>query len=57
MNKLVEIKNLKKYFWTGGGPFKKKDAVRAIDDVSLYNYALTEEEIQLQYNLGNSTDG
>ena len=36
MEKLVEIKNLKKDFWTGGGTFKKKEAVRAVDDVSLY---------------------
>ena len=36
MEKLVEIRNLKKYFWTGGGPFKTKEAVRAIDDVSFY---------------------
>ena len=42
MKKLVEIKNLKKYFWVGGGPFKKKEAVRAIDDVSFY---INEREI------------
>ena len=36
MEKLVEIKNLKKYFWTGGGPFRSKEAVRALDNVSLY---------------------
>jgi len=36
MEKLVEIRNLKKYFWTGGGPFRKKEAVRAVDDVSFY---------------------
>ena len=36
MEKLVEIKNLKKYFWTGGGPLRKKEAVRALDNVSLY---------------------
>ena len=42
MEKLVEINNLKKYFWTGGGPFKKKEAVRAIDDVSFY---INEREI------------
>ena len=34
MGKLVEIKNLKKYFWMGKGPFGKKDVVRAVDDVS-----------------------
>jgi len=34
MEELVEIRNLKKYFWTGGGPFKTKNAVRAVDDVS-----------------------
>jgi peptide/nickel transport system ATP-binding protein/oligopeptide transport system ATP-binding protein len=36
MEKLVEIKNLKKYFWTGGGPFRSKEAVRALDNVSFY---------------------
>jgi len=36
MEKLVEIKNLKKYFLTGGGPFRKKEIVRAVDDVSFY---------------------
>ncbi len=32
--KLIEIKNLKKYFLTGKGPFGKKDFIRAVDDVS-----------------------
>jgi len=36
MEKLVEVKNLKKYFWTGRGAFIKKEAVRAVDDVSFY---------------------
>ena len=36
MEKIVEVKNLKKYFWIGGGPFKKKEAVRAIDDINFY---------------------
>jgi len=36
MEKLVEVRNLKKYFLTGGGPFGEKDAVRAVDDVSFY---------------------
>ena len=36
MEKLVEIANLKKYFWTGGGFFRKKNAIKAVDDVSLY---------------------
>jgi len=36
MEELVEIRNLKKYFWTGGGPFRKKNAVRAVDDVSFH---------------------
>ena len=31
---LVEVKELKKYFPLGGGPFKKKDAVKAVDNVS-----------------------
>ncbi len=34
MDTLVEVKNLKKYFYQGGGPFKKKDAIKAVDDVS-----------------------
>lgn len=36
MGKLVEVKNLKKYFWGGGGLSKKKEAVRAVDDVTFY---------------------
>lgn len=31
---LVEVKDLKKYFPIGGGPFKKRDAVKAVDNVS-----------------------
>lgn len=42
MEKIVEVKNLKKYFWIGGGPFKKKEAVRAIDDINFY---IKKEEI------------
>jgi oligopeptide/dipeptide ABC transporter ATP-binding protein len=34
MDHLVEVTNLKKYFYQGGGPFKKKDAIKALDDVS-----------------------
>jgi oligopeptide/dipeptide ABC transporter ATP-binding protein len=34
MESLVEVTNLKKYFYLGGGPFKKKEAVKAVDDVS-----------------------
>lgn len=34
MDTLVEVKNLKKYFYQGGGPFKKKDAIKAVDNVS-----------------------
>jgi peptide/nickel transport system ATP-binding protein/oligopeptide transport system ATP-binding protein len=34
MDHLVEVKNLKKYFYQGGGPFKQKDAIKALDDVS-----------------------
>jgi oligopeptide/dipeptide ABC transporter ATP-binding protein len=34
MDTLVEVKELKKYFPIGGGPFKKKDAVKAVDNVS-----------------------
>jgi len=36
MEKLVEVKNLKIYFWGGRGLSKKKEAIRAVDDVSLY---------------------
>ncbi len=36
MDHLVEVTNLKKYFYQGGGPFKKKDAIKALDDVSFY---------------------
>jgi oligopeptide/dipeptide ABC transporter ATP-binding protein len=34
MDNLVEVKELKKYFYQGGGPFKKKEAVKALDNVS-----------------------
>ncbi|MFA5102127.1 MAG: ABC transporter ATP-binding protein [Candidatus Thermoplasmatota archaeon] len=34
MDHLVQVTNLKKYFYQGGGPFKKKDAIKAVDDVS-----------------------
>jgi peptide/nickel transport system ATP-binding protein/oligopeptide transport system ATP-binding protein len=36
MDHLIEVKNLKKYFYQGGAPFKKKEAVKAVDDVSFY---------------------
>ena len=36
MDNLIEVKNLKKYFYQGGGPFKKKEAIKAVDDVSFY---------------------
>ncbi|MBA7528176.1 Oligopeptide transport ATP-binding protein OppF [subsurface metagenome] len=36
MEKLVEVKNLKKWFWTGKSLLGKKIAVRAVDDVSFY---------------------
>jgi oligopeptide/dipeptide ABC transporter ATP-binding protein len=36
MDHLVEVTNLKKYFYQGGGPFKKKEAIKAVDDVSFY---------------------
>ncbi|PKP54701.1 ABC transporter ATP-binding protein, partial [Candidatus Atribacteria bacterium HGW-Atribacteria-1] len=32
----VEVKNLKKWFWMGKSPLGKKEAVRAVDDVSFY---------------------
>src|SRR4030042_4643925 len=34
MDNLVEVKELKKYFYQGGGPFKKKEAIKALDNVS-----------------------
>jgi oligopeptide/dipeptide ABC transporter ATP-binding protein len=34
MDNLIEVKNLKKYFYQGSGPFKKKEAIKALDNVS-----------------------
>ncbi|MBN1860699.1 MAG: ABC transporter ATP-binding protein [Candidatus Thermoplasmatota archaeon] len=34
MENLVEVQNLKKYFYQGGGPFKSKEAIKAVDNVS-----------------------
>jgi peptide/nickel transport system ATP-binding protein/oligopeptide transport system ATP-binding protein len=42
MDRLIDIHHLKKYFWTGGGLFRKKDAIKAVDDVSFY---IEKEEI------------
>jgi len=36
MDNLIEVQNLKKYFYQGSGPFKKKDAIKALDNVSFY---------------------
>ncbi len=36
MEKLIEVKNLKKWFLMGGRLWGKKEAVRAVDDVSFY---------------------
>jgi peptide/nickel transport system ATP-binding protein/oligopeptide transport system ATP-binding protein len=36
MDNLIEVKNLIKYFYQGSGPFKKKEAIKALDDVSFY---------------------
>ena len=36
MNKLIEIRNLKKYFITGKTFFNKGEYVRAVDDISFY---------------------
>ena len=36
MDKLVEVKNLKKYFWLEQGPFKEKLPIKAIDNINLY---------------------
>jgi len=34
LQKLIEVRNLKKWFWTGTTRLGKRDAVRAVDDVS-----------------------
>jgi peptide/nickel transport system ATP-binding protein/oligopeptide transport system ATP-binding protein len=34
LQKLIEVKNLKKWFWTGTSRIGKRDAVRAVDGVS-----------------------
>lgn len=34
MQNLVEVRNLKKWFWTGGVLFGQKEAVKAVDDIS-----------------------
>jgi peptide/nickel transport system ATP-binding protein/oligopeptide transport system ATP-binding protein len=34
MNNLIEVKNLKKHFLIGKGPFKKKYSIKAVDNVS-----------------------
>jgi len=34
MENLVEVKNLKKWFWSGGALFAHKEAVRAVDGIS-----------------------
>jgi peptide/nickel transport system ATP-binding protein/oligopeptide transport system ATP-binding protein len=36
MEKIVEVENLKKYFFRSGGIFKKKICCRAVDDVSFH---------------------
>jgi len=36
MESLIEIRNLKKWFWTGGVLFGQKEAVRAVDGMSFY---------------------
>jgi oligopeptide/dipeptide ABC transporter ATP-binding protein len=36
MDNLVEVNELKKYFYQGSGPFKKKEAIKAVDNVSFY---------------------
>lgn len=36
MDNLIEIQNLKKYFYQGSGPLKKKEAIKAVDDVSFF---------------------
>ncbi|GAI15017.1 unnamed protein product, partial [marine sediment metagenome] len=34
MENLVEVKNLKKWFWSGGVLFGHKEAVRAVDGIT-----------------------
>src|SRR5512136_597595 len=36
MDNLIEVTNLKKYFYQGSAPFKKKEAIKAVDDVSFF---------------------
>jgi len=36
MESLIEVRNLKKWFWTGGVLFGQKEAVRAVDGMSFY---------------------
>jgi len=36
LDKLIEVKNLKKWFLTGKKIFRRKEAVRAVDDISFY---------------------
>jgi len=36
MDNLIEVRNLKKWFWTGGVLFGQKEAVRAVDGMSFY---------------------
>ena len=36
MERLIEVKNLKKWFWMGRTLLGKKEAVKAVDDVSFY---------------------
>ncbi len=36
LDKTIEVKNLKKWFWIGGARLGKKEAVRAVDDVSFH---------------------
>jgi peptide/nickel transport system ATP-binding protein/oligopeptide transport system ATP-binding protein len=38
MEKLIEVKNLKKWFWIGKGGVGKKEAIKAVDDVSFCVY-------------------
>jgi ABC-type oligopeptide transport system ATPase subunit len=33
---VIEVKNLKKWFWTGSARVGKREAVRAVDDVSFH---------------------
>jgi peptide/nickel transport system ATP-binding protein/oligopeptide transport system ATP-binding protein len=42
MNPVVEVSQLRKYFWIGGGPFRKKHSIKAVDTIS---FSIIQNEI------------